>query len=229
MKRPDFARCDLSRLADRDLRFIAEKFPAPGANYEDIARCIDNLPSTLESILNSDFLFQKVCGQSKLLLEVSPFLLFNVLLRHSLTDHRQRLDRKIINYLANLLSLFVRTDRLFRVHPDDPLSSEYLVDLISESTQADSERQFLIYTHIGNYSLFVTGLFPRWIEHRQRFQRRPVGSDFYVNFGRTYFRQAAGHRLAQELALDEVFFRLAMLFDSYRGALNQIAKNYLSL
>ena len=229
MHRPDFARSDLSGLADRDLRIIAEHFPAPGANYEDIARCIDNLPTTLESVLNSEFLFQKVCGQSKLLLEVSPFLLFNVLLRHSLIDHRQRLDRKIINYIANLLSLFVRTDRLFRVQPGDPTCREYLVDLISESAQADSERQFLIYTHIGNYSLFVSGLFPRWIEYRQRFRRRPVGNDFYVNFGRTYFRQAADHRLAHELGLDDVFFRLAMLFDSYRGALNQIARNYLSL
>lgn len=229
MRKPDFAHTDLSHLEDRDLRFIIEQFPVPGRSYAEIARLVHTFPTTLESLLNSRYLFDKVCVRSKLLLDISPFLLFNVLLRHNLMDHRARLDRKIINYLANLLTLFVRTERMLRVQLQDEDTHEYLVGLIDESQSADSARKFLIYAHIGNYSLFISGLFPGWIEYRYRFKRRPVNTRFYVDFGRSYFQQAAAHRLAREFGLDDVFLRLSLLFDLYKASLNQIAKNHLGL
>lgn len=228
MNRPDFAHTDLNRLEDRDLRCIIEHFPLPGRSYEEIARVVHDLPTTLESILSSDFLFQRICDKSELLLDVSPFLLFNVLLRHTLTDHRTQSERRIINYLANLLSVFVHTDRMLRVQPYDSEGREYLIDLISESEGADANRQFLIYAHIGNYSLFLTGLFPQWIEYRHRYKRRPVDMGYYIDFGRTYFNRAASHRMANELGLDDVFFRLAVLFESYQSTLNHISRTYLA-
>lgn len=229
MRRPDFARTDLSQLEDRDLQFIIEHFPVPGKSYEEIARLIHTLPTTLESLLNSEYLFNKVYGQSKLLLNISPFLLFSVLLRRNLRDHRARPDRKIINYLANLLSLFVRADRLFRVEPRDRTDHEYLIDLINEGEVADARRKFLIHSHIGNYSLFISGLFFSWIEHRHRYKRRPITTQFYVDMGRTYFQRAATYPIARELGLDDVFFRLALLFESYQATLNHISKTYLRL
>lgn len=229
MRNPDFARTDLGYLENRDLQFIIEHFPLPGRSYEEIARLVHTLPTTLESLLNSDYLFRKVCGETKLLLDISPFLLFSVLLRRNLRDHRTQPDRKIVNYIANLLSLFIRTDRLFRVQAHDPLAREYLIDLISEGEAADSRRRFLIHSHIGNYTLFISGLFPSWIEYRHRYQRRPIDRQFYVDMGRTYFQRAATHPMARELALDDVFRRLALLFEAYQGTLNEISRSYLKL
>lgn len=229
MRKPDFAHTDLSQLDDRDLNFIIEHFPMPGQSYEEIARLINTLPTTLESLLNSEYLFHRVWERSEVLLDISPFLLFSVLLRRNLRDHRGRRDRKIINYLANLLSLFVRADRVFRIQPHDRYGHEYLVDLIMESEAADTRRKFLIHSHIGNYSLFISGLFPGWIEYRYRYKRRPVDTQYYVDMGRTYFQRAAVHPLARELGLDDVFLRLSLLFESYRGILNDISRNYLRL
>ncbi len=227
MERPDFARSDLDRLEDRDLRFIIENFPVPGRSYEEISQLVNSLPTTVESMLSSEYLFQKICQRSKVLLDISPFLLFSVLLRRSLNDHRTQSDRKIINYVANLLSIFITAERLYRVQPGDPERREYIVDLIGEAQHADTRRKFQIYSHIGNYSLFLTGLFPRWIEHRHRYGRRPVDMQYYVDFGRSYFQRAAEHPTARELALDEVFLRLALLFDSYKAALNRMSRDYL--
>ncbi|MGF1615643.1 MAG: hypothetical protein ACFCVA_17515 [Gammaproteobacteria bacterium] len=229
MRNPDFARTDLGYLENRDLQFIIEHFPLPGRSYEEIARLVHTLPTTLESLLRSDYLFRKVCGETKLLLDISPFLLFSVLLRRNLRDHRTQPDRKIVNYIANLLSLFIRTDRLFRVQAHDPMAHEYLIDLISEGEAADSRRRFLIHSHIGNYTLFISGLFPSWIEYRHRYKRRPIDRQFYVDMGRTYFQRAATHPMARELALDDVFRRLALLFEAYQGTLNEISRSYLKL
>ena len=206
MQTPDFARTDLSQLVDKDLQFLIENFPKTGRSYEEIAQLIHHLPKTLESMLNSESLFNKIRDRSLLILEISPFLFFSVLLRRSLMDQRILGDKKVINYIANLLSLFVRTDRLHRIHRNDKQTHHYLTDMIQEAVNADTRRQFLIYSHIGNYSLYLTGIFPQWIEYRRRYKNRPVSTQFYIDFGREYYERASSHTMAREYELGEVFF-----------------------
>jgi hypothetical protein len=224
---PDFAVTDVRRLDDRDLRFILEHFPGPGRSYDEIVRVIDDIPTTIESMLSSDYLFQRVCERTQLLLDVSPFLLFSILLRRTLRGQSSAIERRLVGYLANLLALFVRAERVHRVDPSDSKTYAHVVDLWEEAQNADPRRRFLIHAHVGNYTLFITGLFPRWLHHRSRFGRRPVGCKDYVDFGRTGFAQASTHPLARELRLDDVFLRLALMFDHYRLALNRMAETYL--
>jgi hypothetical protein len=227
MAKPDFAYTNLHQLENRDLQFLIENMPAPGKNYQEIAEVIQYLPTTVESMLTSDYLFHAILDRRQLLLDISPFLLFSVLLRRSLSGHRSALDRRVINYLANLLSLFVHTDRVYRVRPGDATPREYLVDLIQDAEQADSQHQFIIHAHIGNYALYLTGLFPQWIEHRHQYRRRPVNINYYVDFGRSYFDLAAKHSLARDFNLSDVFFRLAVMFEHYQQGLNRMANHFL--
>lgn len=227
--RPDFARTDLSALGREDLAFLLERFPRAGESYPEIAGVIAAFPNTLETMLESEFVTRAVLGRRGELLRVSPFLLFNVLLRRTLADHRGRRERRVVNYLANLLALFVRSDRLYRIAPGDSEPHRYIVELLEDAAEADSRRRFLVHAHVGNYALFLTGLFPRWIEHRHHYRRRPVDLGFYMDFGRAYYQAAARHPLAREYRLEDVFFRLALLFDQYVSALNRMSRQYLAL
>ncbi len=229
MTRPDFATTNLQPLADRDLRFLMEHFPQPGRSYEEIAQVIHRVPTTLDSMLDSEFVFRKILEQRNTLLDISPFLLFNVLLRRSIGAPRSAIERRVVNYIANLLALFVHTDRLYRVHRSDTETYEYIVDMIAEAARVDARRQFLVYSHIGNYTLWLTGLFPQWIEYRHRYKRRPVDMSFFTNSGRAYFERAATHPLAREYELSDVFLRLALMFDQYKRALNFMAREHLAL
>lgn len=229
MRRPDFAHTSADLLADRDLKFLVNNFPQAGRSYEEIAQVIHRLPTTIESMLDSEYVFNKILYQRTLLLDISPFLLFNVLLRRSLGGARTAKDRKVVNYIANLLSLFVKIDRLYRVQLTDKKTYEYIVAMIDEAARADWRRQFLVYSHIGNYALYLTGIFPQWIEYRHRYKRRPVDLKFYTDSGRAYFERASTHPLAREYQLRDVFFYLAFMFDHYRQALNHMARQYLSL
>jgi hypothetical protein len=228
MPKPDFARTDLSQLVDRDLQFLIENFPKPGRTYEEIAQLLHDLPNALESTLNNEALFHKIRNHNTLILQISPFLFFSVLLRRSLMDKRILGDKRVINYIANLLSIFIKTDRAHRIHSHDEHATQYITDMIQEAAEADTRRQFLIYSHIGNYSLYITGLFPQWIEYRRHYKNRPVSAQFYVNFGREYYERASAHALAREYALDEVFFRLSIMFEVYKDALNHLARRYLT-
>lgn len=229
MRKPDFARTNLSGLMDRDLALLIENMPQAGANYREIARLVNELPTTLESMLTSDYVFQMIRDRQRLIVDISPFLLFSVLLRRSLASPRSSLDRRVINYLANLLALFIHTDRIYRVEPGDREPREYVVDLLQDAQQADPYRQFVTHAHIGNYALWLTGLQLEWLEYRHRYHRRPIDSKYYVESGQSNFGQAARHRLAREFGLEDVFLRLAMMFDDYKRGLNYMASHFMPM
>lgn len=224
--RPDIVARGLDRLTDKDLRFLVENFPQPAASYEDMARIFASLPTTLESALDAEYVYRRIV-ENRELLDISPFLLFNVLLRRSIGGARTPTERAVVNYLANLLSLFVRTERVYRPEAGDRRSYEYFVDLAAEAARADERRRFLLHAHIGNYALYLTGLFCDWLEYRHRFKRRPVDARYYADMGRAGYRDAASNRLARVYKLDDVFLRLALQFDHYRERLSVLAREYL--
>lgn len=225
--RPDIVARGLDRLTDKDLRFIVENFPEPAGSYEDMARIFASLPTTLESMLDAEYVYRRIYENRQELLEISPFLLFNVLLRRCIGGVRTQTERSVVNYLANLLSLFVRTERLYRPEAGDSQSYEYFVDLSAEAARADERRSFLLRAHIGNYALYLTGIFSDALEYRHRYKRRPVDPRYYADMGRVGYRDAASSRLAKIYKLEDVFLRLALEFDHYRERLNVLAREYL--
>ncbi len=227
MAQPDFAHTHLECLTQGDLRFLIERFPQPSANYHELATALLEFPTTLESLLNSEYVYQEIKQGETLLLDVSPFLFFNVMLRRILDKPRGLIERQAINYLANLLCVFLATQRLQRVAPDDPQPFDHLVDLMGQAVCSDARRRFLIYAHIGNYSLYLTGFFADWLTHRHAHGRRPVSPNYYFNLGSSYYGQAASHPLAHEYRLHQVLLHLALGFERYRGALHTLAHTHL--
>jgi hypothetical protein len=224
---PDIVARGLERLTDRDLRFLVENFPGPATTYEEVSRVLSTLPSTLESLLDAEHVYHSIFENRRQLLEISPFLLFNVLLRRSIGGARTPTERAVVNYLANLLSLFVRTDRVYRPGVRDTRSYEYFVDLAEEAARADESRSFVLNAHIGNYALYLTGIFGEALNYRQRYKRRPVDARYYADMGRVGYRDAASNRLAKVYRLEDVFLRLALQFDYYRERLGVLAREHL--
>jgi len=222
MRRPDFAHADLGPLAPPDLRFLIDRMPQAGGSYQEMAALLQAMPTTLESMLTSDYVYDLIRDRQRLLLDLSPFLLFSVLLRRSLGRPRSPLERRVVNYLANLLTLFMTAERLHRVKPEDPEPHQHLVALFAGAAGAEPRRQFVTYAHLGNYALWLTGMQAEWLQARHRHGRRPVSPRYYAEAGRSGFERAARHRLARELELEDVFLRLALMFDFYRDGLHRM-------
>lgn len=222
MQAPDFAQLGPPPFAAQDLKFLFEHFPVAGIDSERAVQLVHERPTTLESLLESQYVFDALRDQSTLWLEVSPRLFFDVLLRRALRGRRCALERHTIHYLANLLGLFARTERLYRVQPEETQRFEYLVDLVREAAQSDAERGFVVHSHIGNYALFLAGLCRDWIDARHRYKRRPVNLEYYCRLGQSYYFTASRHRMAQRFGLNEVFAELAARFHYYRDGLERM-------
>jgi hypothetical protein len=227
MQAPDFAQLGPSAFERQDLLFLFEHFPVPGVDVVEAVRRVHEQPNTLESLLESRYVQNALLDRGPLCLSVSPRLFFDVMLRRALPGPRTAIERHAIHYLANLLALFSRTERVYRLQDGDAAQFPYLVDLVQEAQQASSDRRFLIEAHIGNYALFLSGMQAEWINHRRRYHQRPLSLEYYRRMGRSYYASAAVHPASRQFGLREVFRHLAERFEHFRTGLQRMAEQTL--
>lgn len=225
MQSPDFATAGLQHFQHKDLLFLFEHFPVPGVDPVEAVQRVHAQPLMLESVLESRYVHDALMDRRAQWLDVSPQLFFDVMLRRALPGPRDRLERQVIHYLANLLGLFARTERVYRLQADDAACFEYLADLVREGLESGPDRRFLVNAHIGNYALYLSGVCAPWVEYRRDVRRRPVSLEFYKRMGSSHYASAAGSHHAQDFGLREVFRRLAERFEHFRLGLRRMAED----
>ena len=153
-----------------------------------------------------------------------PQLVFYVLIRHALLEHNIT-DRTLADYIAALLLEFQKQGRAFRVDDNNPIEFSYLVDLVSAADCATGEQRFMLHTHLGEFALWLSGLFPDFISARvQRRSAPPLR--YYEVMGATSFRSAADHNLAHTNGMNRVYTHCADAFPDLRVALNSISDRH---
>jgi hypothetical protein len=183
-------------------------------------------PRLVEAILNH-------CGH----LGISSQFYFYILARHVLQQGGIG-DRKLCDYVASLLETFSRAKQLQVPQPpghlaesataDSPCGEQYISDMLIALTRATPEQAFLLRAHVGNYSLFISGIF-RPAVAGQRSLRGGPDIAFYEQVGRTNYQLVASHAVARRCELNDVFEGLADRFRDVRLALNQLSDRLLNL
>lgn len=151
----------------------------------------------------------------------SGALFFYVLVRRALLDAGVD-DRGVSDYLGALLLEFGRRDRAWRVGWNDDHSHRYLVDILADLEASDGERRFRVMVHLGEYALWLAGIFPEYIEAR-RLRRGGPDVPYYEALGRRGYGMASDHVLADVTGLEPVFRTAAERFPTLRGALNGVS------
>lgn len=149
-------------------------------------------------------------------------LFFYVLVRHGLRESGID-DMRLSDYLGSLLMEFGLRDRAHRIAAHDDDSRHYLVDLVGDLRTARGQRAFLILAHLGNFSLWLAGIFPDYIAARSARNGAP-GMRYYDEVGARGFRMAAGHGMARDLDLDDIYAFAADAFPQIRGVLNRLSE-----
>lgn len=150
----------------------------------------------------------------------SPSLFFYVLVRHALLAEGVE-DRTVADYCAALLREFGIRRRANQVAAVDDHEHHYLVDLLADLSHATGDRQFRVLLHLGNYALWIAGIFPDRIEAR-RTRRGGPGLAYYETLGQRGFAEAAEHRLAAWTGLAAILQDTADRFTGVRRALNRV-------
>lgn len=172
-------------------------------------------PRTLNALLAHDGAFS-TAPQS---------LVFYVLVRHALLEHGIG-DRLMADYLSALLINFSRGKRAYHVDENDQTQYAYLVDLVTAAEAATGHHRFLLHAHVGDFALWLSGLFPDYISARVQRHGAP-GIEYYENLGATGYRMAADSRSAAHNGMNQVYHSCADAFPDLRIALNKISDRHL--
>jgi hypothetical protein len=135
-------------------------------------------------------------------------------------------DRPLADYTASILLHFGLRDRARRIAAVDDDTFDTLAEIGALADTADARRAFLARQHLGNYALWLSGLFPDYVEHR-RWRRGGPDLEYYEEMGRRGYEAAARHQLAHEHGIDALLQRVAERFPVLRLALNRISDTLL--
>jgi hypothetical protein len=153
-----------------------------------------------------------------------PELVFYVLIRHALLEDGIN-DRGLADYLAALLFAFGRDGRAYQI-ADDPTQYRYLTDIAAAGEQSTGRRAFLLRAHLGEFALWISGLFPDHVTARVHRRGAPPLS-YYEALGSTGYRLAARYDEAEEHGIADLYRNCADFFPALRVALNRVADRHL--
>ena len=94
-------------------------------------------------------------------------------------------DTEVIGYLAEVLVDFVHVDRLYRIRDARGRRVEEVAEMLAEGDilhRADSlERERTVHKHIGDYTLFMAGVFPEFVR-RLRTSKVLIPADAFLDY-----------------------------------------------
>ncbi|MBI4662522.1 MAG: hypothetical protein HY735_27220 [Verrucomicrobia bacterium] len=213
------------QFTPEDIDFIVSTLGKKAAD----AQCLMALLSdeeTRDTILDDESLLRAVLEYPGCL-RVSDHLYFYVVVRCVLRRAGIQ-TRSVADYVAEVLCEFSRTERTRCLVPGRKEPADYLFEMLEALESADERTSFYIRTHIGNHSLFWSGVFPDHIRYRAEYRGSP-GMRYYEALGQANFRVASDHRLAERYALAPILATLAERFQATRLALNDVAQRLCSL
>src|SRR5437588_4346454 len=213
-----------ARFTAADFDFIVRTL---SRSQSDCVSLVDLLSDAeiRDSILDHPQLVEAILGNAGHL-HISSQFYFYVLARHVL-QQAGIVDRKLCDYIGSLLETFSRATQLHWPEKIESRAHGYLCDMLIALSRATPEQTFLLRAHVGNYSLFISGIFHE-CTHRRSLRGAPdIG--FYEQIGRTNYQLLAAHATARRCELDDVFEGLADRFHDVRLALNELSDRLLNL
>ncbi len=96
-------------------------------------------------------------------------------------------DPPLIDYLSGMLVRFVRLDALFSFRDILGRRLEEVADMLLEAELREANPRREIHRHIGDFTLFWTGVYPEALKRLKHFDRKDAFLDYREQGKRSYF------------------------------------------
>jgi hypothetical protein len=183
-----------------------------------------------DHILDHDLIYDQIIDHTSCI-RISSAFYFYILTRRVLRKAGVE-ERALSDYVAAVLTAFSRINQLQEATiatPDAvPRHFAYVSDLLAALNNAEPHQAYALRSHIGNYALFLTGIFAEQVE-AQAEQRGAPSIGFYETVGQSSYRTVAGYPQAQRAQLGRIYQQLAEQFHEIRMALNGMVENTIHM
>lgn len=136
-------------------------------------------------------------------------------------------DPPLIDYVSGLLSRFVHIDQIYRLRDTKGQRLGEVVDMLHEaqSLPAEGRTRREVYRHIGDFTLFWTGLFPESVPRLTSRWSKDHFIDYCEQGKRSYFIASTCEAESREEET-AVLFRLSKEFELCAFGLQQVRKEW---
>ena len=140
-------------------------------------------------------------------------------------------DPRVVNYVASLLTEFCETEQLFKIRNANGHALSDLGEMMIESNPvfgpaASFDRERQVRKHIGDYTLFFTGMFPESINHLRLRKQRVENFLDWVKAGKESYFIVSKFDCFEYTKVAPLFASLSNHFEQCVYGLNQV-KNEL--
>lgn len=134
-------------------------------------------------------------------------------------------DPPLLDYIADLLVRFVRSDAVYRLRDLEGRPLSEVAEMMAEGQQrlGDARREAL--RHIGDFTLFWTGVYPEALSR----MRRPLVKDHLIDYcqqGKQSYLIASRLPAPQERNDSEVLKRLSVRFEEVAFGLGEVRREW---
>lgn len=135
-------------------------------------------------------------------------------------------DPPLVDYISNLLARFIRQDEIFPVRDVRGRLITEVVEMISEAEQRVGTARRKVHQHIGDFTLFWTGMYPEALAERQS----PAAKDFLIDYSqhgkRAYWIASSIETDEQDEVPSTVLERLSSEFELCAIGLREIRNEW---
>ena len=134
-------------------------------------------------------------------------------------------DVQVVDYLSELLSRFVRTETLHRVRKSSGQPATEVFQMLCEAEKRIGQARREVHQHIGDFTLFWTGMYP---ESLRKLQGSGSADGFidYCRQGKRAYRIAAEIEGEQSRPTCELLMQLSEQFELCAYGLREVRREW---
>jgi hypothetical protein len=134
-------------------------------------------------------------------------------------------DTQLIDYVSLLLIRFTRAENLVKVRQPDGRPATEVVTMVAEAEQRVGEARREVHRHIGDYTLFWSGVYPEALREMQGSNKR----DQFINYcaqGKRAYKIASSIQADQRATSGELLNRMSEQFEMCAYGLREIRREW---
>jgi hypothetical protein len=133
-------------------------------------------------------------------------------------------DPPLVDYIAELLVRFVRADDLFPVRTVRGQRLVAVADMLAEAQQREGPARQKVHRHIGDFTLFWTGVYPEVVNHLRRGSKDALID--YPQLGKRAYWLASTIPVEEEPPSPDVLKRLSEQYDLCVYGLGEVRRQW---
>ncbi len=149
---------------------------------------------------------------------------FAGLTEHTFSARLGVADPALIDYLSDMLTHFVHSDSIYGLRTPTGERLTQVVDMLAEAQARQGAARRRAHRHIGDFTLFWTGLYPELAEQARKGRRDSLLD--YPDEGKRNYLLASRFPADRDSVPDEVLQRLSDCFDLCVFGLGELRKEW---